>query len=364
MNQIAHTIPGVQKIAVLRANGLGDFIFALPALEALHAAYPQAEIILLAKEWHRLFLLNRPGPVDRVIQTPHSVGVNEAVDWEPENPREAGDLSSFFEQMQAENIDLALQMHGGGRNSNPFLLKLGARITAGLRTPDAAELDFSVPYVYFQNETLRLMEVVSLVGAPLVSIEPSLHVTDADRAEADELLEIGSQPLVVLHPGAGDGRRRWSPEKFAAVGEALTLDGMRVVVTGALSDRDLVDQVLASTPIPLENMCGRLSLGGLTGLLSHASLFIGNDSGPLHLAQAVGAPSVGIFWCGNLINAGPAWRARHRPLLSWTLNCPVCGVNTMDGHCGHSASFVDSVSVEDVLAEAHSLLGRQEKAWA
>ncbi len=364
MNRNAHPIPGVQKIAVLRANGLGDFIFALPALQALHSAYPQAEIVLLAKEWHHLFLLNRPGPVDRVIPTPHSVGVNEVVDWEPENPHEAEGLADFYAKMRAENFDLALQMHGGGRNSNPFLLNLGARITAGLRTPDAPDLDFSVPYIYFQHEVSRLLEVVSLVGAPLVTIEPSLHVTDADRAEADELLEIDGQPLVVLHPGAGDGRRRWPPEKFARVGEMLVEDGLRVVVTGAITDRGLVDQMLASTTAPLENLCGRLSLGGLTGLLSRADLFIGNDSGPLHLAEAVGAATVGIFWCGNLINAGPVWRARHRPLLSWTLDCPVCGVNTMEGKCSHSASFVDSVKTEDVLAEARNLLGRQERAWA
>ncbi len=364
MNNTAHPIPGVQKIAVLRANGLGDFIFALPALEGLHSAYPQAEIVLLAKEWHRLFLLNRPSPVDRVIATPRSVGVNESVDWEPENPNEAKDLDSFFSQMRAENFDLALQLHGGGRNSNPFLLNLGARITAGLRTPDALDLDFSVPYVYFQHEILRLLEVVSLVGAPLVSIEPALQVTDADRAEAAELLEIDGQPLVVIHPGAGDGRRRWSPRRFAAVAEALANEGARVVLTGASTDRDLADEVLASSAAPLENLSGRLSLGGLTGLLSQANLFIGNDSGPLHLAQAVGTPTVGIFWCGNLINAGPAGRASHRPLLSWTLECPVCGVNTMYGKCEHSASFVDSVRTEEVLTQARSLLGAREKAWA
>jgi ADP-heptose:LPS heptosyltransferase len=63
-------VPGVRRIAVLRANALGDFIFALPALEALRAAYPQAEIVLLAKKWHATFLQGRPGPVDRVVVVP------------------------------------------------------------------------------------------------------------------------------------------------------------------------------------------------------------------------------------------------------------------------------------------------------
>src|SRR5258708_31084265 len=68
-------VPGVRKIAVLRANALGDFILTLPALEALRAAYPHAEIVLLAKKWHAAFLANRPGPVDRVVVVPPYGGV-------------------------------------------------------------------------------------------------------------------------------------------------------------------------------------------------------------------------------------------------------------------------------------------------
>ncbi len=74
-------VPNIGKIAVLRASALGDFIFALPALEALRVAYPQAEIVLLAKKWHADFLANRPGPVDRVVVVPISKGVNEGLVW-------------------------------------------------------------------------------------------------------------------------------------------------------------------------------------------------------------------------------------------------------------------------------------------
>jgi ADP-heptose:LPS heptosyltransferase len=63
-------VPDIHKIAVLRANGLGDFIFALPALEALRVAYPEAEIVLLAKKWHANFLANRPGPIDLLASYP------------------------------------------------------------------------------------------------------------------------------------------------------------------------------------------------------------------------------------------------------------------------------------------------------
>ncbi|MDX2154534.1 MAG: hypothetical protein SFV54_27580 [Bryobacteraceae bacterium] len=128
------------KIAVLRANAVGDFVFALPALEALRAAYPQAELVLLGKQWHQDFLRGRPGPVDRVSVVPHSRGVNVERDMH-EDPAE---LERFFEAARRERFDVALQLHGGGRHSNPFLLQLNAALTVGLkntRRPAARSLD-------------------------------------------------------------------------------------------------------------------------------------------------------------------------------------------------------------------------------
>jgi len=99
----------VRKIAVLRANAVGDFIFALPALEAVRAAYPSAEIVLLGLRWHRVFLEGRPSPIDRVIEVPASRGINE-VTGKAEDPN---DLNDFFQRMAAERFDIALQLHGG-----------------------------------------------------------------------------------------------------------------------------------------------------------------------------------------------------------------------------------------------------------
>ncbi len=116
-------IPDVHKIAVVRANALGDFIFALPALEALRGAYPQAEIVFLGRGWHASFLAGRPGPIDRVIVLPPTKGVSEP----PEYTDDPIEQERFFEAMRQEHFDLALQIHGGGRYSNPFLLNLGLK---------------------------------------------------------------------------------------------------------------------------------------------------------------------------------------------------------------------------------------------
>src|SRR5947209_16689859 len=223
--------PDINKSAVLRANALGDYIFALPALDALRAAYPAAEIVLLGAPWHADFLTGRPGPVDRVIALP-PLPVTD--------PDLVGGL-------RAERFDMAIQLHGGGLHSNPLLAALGARITAGLRAEDAPPLDRWIRYVYYQPEVFRYLEVVRLVGARPVGYHPVLELTDEDREAAAAVVPDGGRPLVVLHPGATDPRRRWPAERFSAVGDALDAE---ILVTGTGAERDLVAKVVAGMQRP------------------------------------------------------------------------------------------------------------------
>lgn len=346
-------IPGVAKIAVLRANAIGDFVFALPALEALRAAYPDAEIVYLGQPWHAAFLAGRPGPIDRVVVVPSSRGVNDAGE-----PVSAAELEDFFAAMRAERFDLALQLHGGGANSNPFVLQLGARATAGTRSEQAPPLDRWIPYVYFQKEIVRWLEVVGLVGAAALDLDPHLAVTPRDRAEAERVVPADERPLVVLHPGAGDPRRRWPPEKFAAVGDALARRGARVIVNGIPRERALAEAVMRGMREPAESVCGRLSLSGFLGLLARSRLVVSNDSGPMHLATAVGVPTVGIYWCFNVINGGPATRAWHYPAVSWRLRCPLCDTPYPEESCDCTGSFVAEVPVAEVLSHALDLYDR------
>lgn len=349
-------IPGVRKIAVLRANGLGDFIFALPALEALRAAYTQAEIVLLAQAWHATFLKDRPGPVDRVIVIPPYRGVGLDDPNDPNIAEDPAEQELFFASMQHERFDLAIQMHGGGRHSNPFLLRLGARMTIGLKTPDAIAPDRWVPYVYFQPEIVRYLEVVSLVGATVVTLEPRIAITENDLAEAQHIVPGKGKPLVALHPGASDPRRRWPEKKFAAVGDALAAAGTQIVITGTQAESLLAEVVIGSMKAEAQSVCGQLSLGGLVGLLSRCKVLISNDSGPLHLAAAVNTSTVGIYWCVNMITAAALTRMHHRPLISWRLECPVCGSNQIFEPCQHHISHVADIPTEEVVGAAVDLL--------
>jgi ADP-heptose:LPS heptosyltransferase len=335
----------MRKITVLRANAIGDFIFALPALEALRAAYPQAEIVLLAKKWHANFLANRPGPIDRVVVIPVSKGVNE----EPGLVENLAEQEQFFKAMAQERFDLAIQLHGGGRYSNPFLLRLGARMTIGLKTPDAVPLDQWVPYIYFQPEIIRYLEVVSLIGAKVPALQLRISVIEEDLVEARRVVPDQEKPLVALHPGAGDPQRRWPPEKFAAVGDALAAAGAHIVVTGTKEEEHLVNAVITLMRAEAQNLCGCLSLGGLAGLLSRCRVLVSNDSGPLHLASAVGTATVGIYWCFNLVTAGILTRSYHRPVISWRLTCPICGIDRSRMSCDHRPSFVADIPTEEVI---------------
>jgi ADP-heptose:LPS heptosyltransferase len=346
----------VRKLAVLRANAIGDYLVSLPAIEALRAAYPAAELVLLGAGWHASFLARRPGPVDRCVPVPPTGGVR---DDRPPSPPAAVDR--FFARMRAERFDLAVQLQGGGRHSNPFVRRLGARVTAGSRTPDAPPLDRTVPYTGHQHEIHRFLEVAGLVGATPVTLEPRLAVTTADRAEAAAALAPDDRPLVVLHPGANDPRRRWPVERLATVGSELARKGARLAVVGTAAEQPLAHRLLATLDGDAVDLAGRLGLGGLAGLLVQATLLVGNDSGPRHLAAAVGTATVAVHWCVSLGSYGPLSRARHRAPTAWRLHCPVCGANGLKQDCrsSHHASFVADVTVDEVLAEALDLLATE-----
>jgi ADP-heptose:LPS heptosyltransferase len=345
-------VEGVHKLAVLRANAIGDYLVSLPAIEALGTAYPTAELVLLGAGWHAGFLAGRPGPVDRCLAVPPTVGVRD-----DRPPAPAAEVEGFFARMRAERFDLAVQLQGGGCHSNPFVRRLGARVTAGSRAADAPPLDRTVPYARHQHEIHRFLEVVGLVGAAPVTMEPRLEVTADDRAEAAAALAADERPLVVLHPGAADPRRRWPVERLAMVAGELARKGARLAVVGTASERALVDRLLDALDGDAADLAGRLGLGGLVGLLERATLLVGNDSGPRHLAAAVGTATVAVYWGVHLGTYGPLYRARHRTPTSWRLHCPVCGANGLQEDCrsSHQASFVADVTVDEVLAEALDL---------
>jgi ADP-heptose:LPS heptosyltransferase len=348
---VLEKFPDVFRIAVLRGGGLGDLLFALPAVSALSAAYPGATISLLGTPCHAELLAGTEGPVRDVRVLPTAEGIRPG----REDPAA---LEAFLVSMKREKFDLAVQLHGGGRFSNPFLLRLGARHTVGSRTADAARLERSLPYTYYQHEPLRGLEVAGLAGAPPVGLEARLRPLDENVVRVQSLLHGPyDSPTVAIHPGATDPRRRWPAESFGEVAAACAAEGCRVLVIGTSEERELAGEVVeAAGSERVVSVTGRLGLGTLAALLGRCDVLVGNDSGPRHLAQALGTPTVGLYWVGNLINAGPLGRSMHRVHLSWATRCPECGADITQvgwtaARCAHDSSLLAGISAAEVYRD-------------
>ena len=342
----------VRKIAVLRPNALGDFMFCLPALQALKHAYHEAELVYLGQAWHAHFLAARPGPVDRVVVVPPMPGINAPPDMPPNDAT----ADVFINAMRAENFDLALQMYGGGRYANLLVRQLGARVTVGMRSADAAPLDRSLCYGALVNRRLQLLEVAALAGARSWPGSHFLQVTATDRQLAAQLVPgARGRRLVVIQPGATDARRRWAPARFAAVADALVEEGALVAINGSAAETDVTASVLAAMRHPAIDLGGKASLPALCGLLERCALVVANDTGPLHMALALGRPCVGIYWFTNLVESAPLVQHRHRAAMATRVACPVCGLQNTSMRCQHEVSFVDDVSLEEVTGLAIDL---------
>jgi ADP-heptose:LPS heptosyltransferase len=354
-------LAGVRRIAVLRASAVGDYMVALPALHALRRAYPDAHIALMGRRWHVDFLRGRPGPVDEAVEVPPVPGLNLPADAAADGAA----AQRFIGHWREQGLDLALQLHGGGRYSNPFLRALRARVSAGMRSPDAEPLDVNLPYHDDHHPAaLQLLECVSLVGAGSARLEEPLALRPEDLREADALLPPEGRPLVVLQPGASHPHKRWSPARFAAVGDAFAARGACVAVNGSADEAQLTAAVCGAMRAPALDLAGRLSVGGLAALLARAHLLVSNDTGPAHLARAVGTPTVTVFWVANARSFGPLATRWHRIATSWRMNCPLCGANAMTEGCAHEVSLVDDVPVEMVLALAEDLYERAPERQA
>jgi ADP-heptose:LPS heptosyltransferase len=359
MNDMTHRLlPNIKKIVVLRPNAVGDFIFSLPCLHALKAAYPDAHLTYIGKQWHADFLRGRPGPIDAVEVIPPCSGVG----MPPDTDVDPGPIRDFVERMRMLKIDLALQIFGGGHYSNSFIRQFNARHAIGLRAPGAAALDRWVTYEQLQNRRLQMLEVAALAGADTLRMNQELSITDRDRQEADRILpHQPGKPLVVIQPAASDRRRCWPAARFAAVADVLANQGAQIAVNGTQQEAGVASEVVAHMRAPAIKLTGKLSVSGLCGLLERSVLLVSNDTGPLHLALAIGTPSVGIYWLTNLIEAGPLRQDHHRPALSLRTNCPVCGAENLRTRCEHDVSFVDDVQVEEVIALAMPLFERIEQ---
>jgi heptosyltransferase-2 len=185
--------------------------------------------------------------------------------------------------------------------------RLGAPVRAGFDGL-AGRVCFTQRVARPRRGTLHLLEeyrrLVSALGREAELLSPAVRVTARAAERAVEM--IGSAAYVAVAPGAEYGpAKRWPAERFAECADALAAArGWQVVVVGGRGDREACDRTTALLGPPARNLCGRTSIGELAAVLARARLVLANDSGPMHLAAAVGSPVVGIF-----ASSEPRWTA-------------------------------------------------------
>lgn len=317
---IAHR--AIRRIAVFRALQLGDLLLTVPALRSLRAGFPDAEITLISLPWASMFARRLDAYVDRFVPFEGYPGLKE-VEVVP------GRIDRFLEEQRAHGYDLAIQMHGSGRISNDFVCSLHAPVTAGYFEGDAsAELTIQAPYPHDIPEVLRNLDLVCSLGCPDRGLALEFPLLEDDRTEADRLVRClpgGRRPWIGIHAGARAPSRRWMPPRFAAVADHFACrHGARIILTGGPDEEQTIAQVEACMQAPAVNLAGQTSLGGLAGVIARLDLFISNDTGPAHLANALDIPSVTIFGPEDPVRWASLDPARH-PIAVRPVPCSPCG---------------------------------------
>lgn len=335
----------VRDILVLEPWFIGDLVLATPILRALGEKFPEARITLLGKQ-HAVELLEHSGLVDDIIvfDLPWTAsGPTKKYDPRRYDPAQWKTLS---DQLRKRRFDLTLDARMDLR-SNVIAFMTGAPRRIGYGFGGGAFL-LTDAIKATPNESHRVVDWMTLMSRLLEGSEsperaetlakrlpPLLKVSDQERRTAAETLAANGiengDTVVTIHGGARDARRRWPLASFAKVGAQLKNQfGAKIVLLlepGAPAPaNDVFDAALRTT------------LREMMAVIDRSSLFLCNDSGPMHIADALDVPVVGVFLTGN-----PVW---HRPFRDFQ---KVVGAGT-----GHD--FRDAPTESAVIAAAEEQL--------
>ena len=326
---------GPERIVVRAPNWIGDVVLSLGAVRDLRRNFPAARIEVLARAW--------VADLYRAVPEIDAVRIATAVRADAEALRGAFDIAvvlpnSFGSALPAWLAGIGERWGYSTDGRRPLLTRAPA-VPAQVRGR-------SQVYYY------RAM----LAGAGLrVSATPdvSLRCPPEWSASADRLLAgDAGKPWVGINPGAFYGTaKRWLPERFAAVGDTLARDGAQIALVGGPAERPVGEAIAAQMTAPARLLCGETTLPELAGVLSRVRILVTNDSGPMHVAAALGVPTVTVF--------GPTdWRETHpfgdgHRLVREPVHCSPCLLR----ECPIDHRCMRRVTVDRVAGEAAALLG-------
>lgn len=340
----------VQRIAVWLPNWIGDVVLSLPALGALRQLYPRARLIGVVRREICGIVKNSPD-LDAVLP------------WDRGDRR--GTLS-LLRSLRRCRLDLVLVLPNSWKSA--FLSRLsGARRRVGYERErrgfllsDPVPCPADTRCLHHVDYFLRLVRALGWEGErpPLV-----LPVEEADRARLRRYLlgrgvERGEK-LVAVHPGASKSPRGWAVERFAgACRELRTRSKARCLILG--TEKEGRRWAPAFRGAGMLMVTGEIALQDVPALLSQCDLFLGNDSGLMHVAAAVGTPVVGIFGPGAVERTGPVAVAERLRAVSRSFPCSPCRQRFFR-ECRPAPSgkpyCLEEIGIEEVVAAGEELLG-------
>jgi lipopolysaccharide heptosyltransferase I len=330
------------KILIVKPSSLGDIIHALPTVRILRRAHPKAHIAWLVNDTFAP-LLDRCPIIDRVI---------------PFARRRLGRLSGipealrFARSLKTEGFDWAVDLQCLLRSA---LLSCasGARRCTGLA-------DGREGSTFFYNE------IIKLPPPPTHAVDRYLMLPRQLGLEVDRVeFPLAGTPvperenLILINPGARWTTKRWPADRFAALVDALAArwPGHRLAILGSTDERPLAESIAAGAKATADILAGRTTLPELTALMRRARLMISNDTGPLHLAVAVGTPTVSMFGPTDPRRTGPyPPQGGNNIVLTATTDCAAC----FKPRCRHAPELqcMTFITVEKAVAAAEQLLNR------
>ena len=348
----------IERIAIFRALYLGDMLLAVPALRSIRAGFPDAEITLIGLPWAADFSRRFSHYIDRFVEFAGYPGIAE-VEADPVRTRR------FLEDQRTYGYDLVIQMHGNGQTSNPFVLDLKGRMTAGYyektEKSSRARLTFGMPYPDRWPEVLRNLGLAKLLGCDSNSTALEFPLLQEDHIAATKLLRKllrAHRPWIGLHTGSRSPSRRWPARYFAQVADYFANRyNAQIILTGSQDDSSTVQEVAGGMKAQPLNLAGKTSMGGLAALISKLDLFISNDTGPSHIANAVDTPSLTIFGPADPRRWAALDQARH-PIVRKPVECSPCGY----WECPIDHRCLEWLKPEAVIGAAEKLLTRGEVA--
>jgi ADP-heptose:LPS heptosyltransferase len=350
----------LRSILLIRPDHLGDLLFLTPALHALRAALPTARITLVGGPWGVEAVRNNPD-LDR-IETCAFPGFERQPKKNSLAPYRL--LAATARKLRSADYDTAVILR--------FDHWWGAWLAAAAGIPRrvgyalAETRPFLTQALPYRSDRHEVEQNATLLAALAPAVAADLgptryHVTALDCAWiSDWLTGAGHEPgqhLVAIHPGAGATVKQWPAEQWVTTANDLAgRPDVRIVLTGGPGEREAVSTIATRLARPALNAAGATTLGQLAALYTRCDLVLGADSGPLHLATAVGTPTVHLYGPISPAKFGPWGDAARHLVLRTTWPCAPCDRLDWPAFALPQHACMAAITPDAVLRAARSLI--------